>query len=81
MNIRIKTFASVKDICGFSEKEISIKEAAMVKEVLAALNKNSPGLQEIMDSLLFAINEEYCTKEARLKADDILAIFPPVSGG
>ena len=38
-------------------------------------------LKDLTDDLLFAVNEEYCTGNRILVHDDVLAIFPPVSGG
>jgi molybdopterin converting factor subunit 1 len=81
MKIKIKVFASIKDICGFNEKELIVSEAIKVNEIVDLFIKSNHGLSEKKDSFLIAVNEEYCTMDMMLKDGDILAIFPPVSGG
>ncbi len=80
MKIRIKAFATIKEICGFNETEMEFPEGTTIKDVVDSL----PGqekIQEIRQSLLFAINETYSTDDNQLSHDDVIAIFPPVSGG
>jgi molybdopterin synthase sulfur carrier subunit len=81
MKIRIKAFATVKDICGFDEKDITINDDISVNEMLNLLEKDHPSLRESRGKLLYAINDEYVNEEVFLNDSDILAIFPPVSGG
>lgn len=81
MKIKIKTFAHLKDLCGFDEKELLVSEGITVSDILKELCKCHQGFKDYTDSFLFAINEEYCTPDKRLSENDILAIFPPVSGG
>lgn len=81
MKILIKPFASVKDIFGFYEKEIVVTENISVGDVIKKLASAYNGLERIKRNLLYAINEEYCTIDTVLKENDVLAIFPPVSGG
>jgi molybdopterin converting factor subunit 1 len=81
MKINIKTFASVSDICGFKEREITIDTGSTVSDAVAMLVKNFNSLEKLSDKLLFAVNEEYCDKLRILNENDILAIFPQVSGG
>jgi molybdopterin converting factor subunit 1 len=81
MKIKIKVFASIKDICGFNEKELIVSDSIKVNEVVDLFVKSNQELSAKRDSLLIAVNEEYCTPDIILKDGDILAIFPPVSGG
>ncbi|OHD67012.1 MAG: hypothetical protein A2176_16195 [Spirochaetes bacterium RBG_13_51_14] len=81
MKIRIKTFATIREACGFEEKELIVSEGISVKEVVQQLKKSYRQLNDLDGALLFAINEEYCHDDAALSDDDTLAIFPPVSGG
>lgn len=81
MKIRIKAFASVKEAIGFEEKELTVSEGITVKNVIEQFKKIHAPLNDFNGSLLFAINEEYCDETAALSDEDILAIFPPVSGG
>ncbi len=81
MNIHIKTFASVRDICGFDNITMELPDGASVKDAVSCLSEKNPELGTKIDILLFAINEEYRAVDARLQDNDVLAIFPPVSGG
>ena len=81
MNILIKTFASVYDICGFADKEMEVPSGHTVTDVVQMLIEKHSGLHDVIDDLLFAVNGEYCNGTRMLAHDDVLAIFPPVSGG
>ena len=81
MKIRIKTFASIKEACSFEEKELTVSDGISVKEIILELKKCHPALKNFENTLLYAINEEYCRPDSILSDEDILAIFPPVSGG
>lgn len=81
MKITVKTFATVKDLCGFDDREFTVADSSRVADLITELMKTCPKLSGIRRSLLFAINEEYSTEESALKSGDTLAIFPPVSGG
>jgi sulfur-carrier protein len=81
MKITIKAFASVSEICGFRVKEVVVAEGISVEEVAQRLMASFDGLARISDTLLFAVNEEYCDKGRALADGDVLALFPPVSGG
>jgi len=81
MRIKIKVFASIKDICGFSEKELIVSDSIKVNEVVDLFIKGNQELSEKKDILLIAVNEEYCKMDRTLNEGDIIAIFPPVSGG
>ena len=81
MKIKIKAFASIKEACRFEEKELTVSEGISVREIIAELKKCHPALKNFENSLLCAINEEYCRPDSVLSDEDVLAIFPPVSGG
>lgn len=81
MKIKIKAFATVKDICGFESTEVEASEGSSVQDIFTLLKKEYPLLEESEGKLLFAVNEEYAPQDTQLYDNDILAIFPPVSGG
>ncbi len=81
MRIKIKVFASIRDICGFSEKELLVSDSIKVNEVVDLFIKGNEELSEKKDTLLIAVNEEYCRMDRTMEDGDTLAIFPPVSGG
>ena len=81
MKIKIKAFANVREILGYEEKPVEVPEDSCVSDVVRILSADYPGLKSVSAMLLFACNENYCSKETRLSENDTLALFPPVSGG
>jgi len=81
MKITVKLFAGIKDLCGFSEKELIVSEGITIENVLEELSKNFCSLNGARETLLYAVNGEYRKVKTVLADNDILAIFPPVSGG
>lgn len=81
MKVKVLTFASIKDICGFDKKDFNISEEIVISKLLNELSEEFPDLNNMTGHMLFAKNEEYCTTDTILKDGDTLAIFPPVSGG
>ncbi|MFA5518755.1 MAG: molybdopterin converting factor subunit 1 [Spirochaetota bacterium] len=81
MRVKVKLFASFKDICGFAEKELIVSEAIKVSEIVDMLIKSNREFAEKKDTLLVAVNEEYCSLNKILQEGDTIALFPPVSGG
>ena len=81
MKITIKAFASVKDTLGFNEREYNLLNEITVGDAIKFISQEFDGLKALGKNLLFAVNEEYCSRERRLRENDVLAIFPPVSGG
>lgn len=81
MKIQIRPFAAVKDICGFEVKEVLVSSAVTARGVAERLVIEYPRLAELLDSLLYAVNEEYADGDRKLADNDVLALFPPVSGG
>jgi len=81
MKIKIMTFASVKEICGFSEKDIEISNGLCVADVVQDLIRDYKDFNRVKDRLLYAVNDVYCDEERILSDGDSLAVFPPVSGG
>lgn len=81
MRIKIKVFASIRDICGFDEKELIVSDSIKVSEVIDLFIKGNDELAGKKDTLLIAVNEEYCSMDRTIEDGDTMAIFPPVSGG
>ncbi len=81
MEIIVKTFAAAREAFGFQEKKFVVGEGSTVGQVLEMLTRECPGAAPIGNTLLCAVNAEYSAKEKVLHANDILALFPPVSGG
>lgn len=81
MKIRVLFFGAARDAVDANELELSVDAPATVASAFQKLVESFPGLERFGRSLLFAVNQEYATRDTRLKENDELAVFPPVSGG
>jgi molybdopterin converting factor subunit 1 len=74
-------FGQAREAIGTDQIELVLEESATVESAFHALKSQHPKLAAMERSLMFAINEEYATREQALSDNDRLAILPPVSGG
>ncbi|MFN7251767.1 MAG: molybdopterin converting factor subunit 1 [Anaerobacillus sp.] len=76
--IKLLFFAELEEIVG--ARELTIDSAEMtVSEVKRYLKQRFPTLP--IDRAMMAVNEEYVKETDVVKANDIVAFIPPVSGG
>jgi len=81
MKIRIRYFASLREIVGQSEETLNVPEGASVATVRAELLARHPDLQPIMQRCLSAVNRRYVDVETELHEDDEIVFIPPMGGG
>ncbi len=81
IKIQLKLFASMKDICGFSEKDFSFEKPVTVNDLINELSALYPAVAEKKSTLLIAVNENYTNTGTVLNDGETVALFPPVSGG
>ena len=81
MNVKVRLFASTKDLAGFSERNVSLPEAATTDDVWSYLEEQNNRFRAWRPSLRFAVNEEYVPGSTSLKEGDEVSVIPPVSGG
>jgi molybdopterin synthase catalytic subunit len=81
VKVRVKLFASVKDIVGWREMMLDLPEGTTAAELLHRFAADHPRLQALQPSLLLAVNREYVDATRVLKDGDEVAFIPPVSGG
>ena len=81
MRVRVLFFGILKEIVGKPADEIELPDGASVRDVLARYESQMPRLKESLPSLALAVNQEYAGPDTKLKADDEIALLPPVSGG
>lgn len=75
MSIQVKFFASLREKTGVAETTIDAAHTAA-----DAWDKATGGMPQ-PDNVLVAINLEYASFDAPVKAGDEVAFFPPVTGG
>jgi len=81
MRVRILFFGRLKDLAGKSGDLLDLPDRAVVRDVLEHYSSQVPRMRESMASLAVAVNQEYAGPETVLKANDEVALLPPVSGG
>jgi len=81
MRVRVLFFGALKDLMGKASDSIDLADGALVRDVLAQYEAQIPRLKAMLPSLALAVNQQYAGPDTKLKADDEVALLPPVSGG
>jgi len=81
MRVQVLFFGILKDIVGRALDAIELPDGASVRDVLARYESQFPKLKESLPSLAVAVNQQYAGSDTKLRADDEVALLPPVSGG
>jgi molybdopterin converting factor subunit 1 len=81
ITVEILFFGGARDAVGGNLATLELDAPATVATAFSQLLGKFSELGRFGNSLLFAVNQEYASKETSLKDKDELAIFPPVSGG
>lgn len=81
MKIRIRYFASFREIIGQNEETLTLHEGATVADVRTWLLTCFPRLQSVVERSVSAVNRGYVGPEAVLHEGDELVFIPPMGGG
>lgn len=79
----IKLFAGFREKAKREKLEIDVSGETTLDEIITLLKEELPELKEFFESktAVIAINQEVAELKSRVKNEDEIAIFPPVSGG
>ncbi|WP_031433330.1 MoaD/ThiS family protein [Methylomarinum vadi] len=77
MSIKVRYFASLKELLQRADDEVSAEGISCVRDVWQAANPH----QTLPENVLAAVNMEYVELDAPVQEGDIVAFFPPVTGG
>ena len=80
----ISYFAWLKEKTRKSTETLNNHSINDISKLVEYLSKKYPKLKKYLqekDLIRFAVNSEYVTKNKKLKNEDEIGIFPPVSGG
>lgn len=80
MKLSVLLFAAARDIAGAESIELDLPESATISQARGALLGSVPALAT-RSTLLWAVNNEYASGDRVLHSSDVVACFPPVSGG
>jgi molybdopterin converting factor subunit 1 len=81
MDVTVRYFAGQRDITGRAEEGIALDEGATVGTLWELLVGKYPRLAGYTGRILYAVNQEFGTRETGLHDGDEIAFVPPVSGG
>ena len=81
MRIRVKLFASVREIVGQKELILEVPDGMKASALPHRLAIEYPGMRALVAFLKIAVNHEYADGERVLIEGDEVALLPPVSGG
>jgi len=81
IKITVLLFGQAREMANRQSIELQLDDPATVASAFAAVKALHPGIDRMERSLLFAVNEEYASREQPLADGDRLAVLPPVSGG
>jgi len=81
--MKIRYFAWIVEITKTENEFIDSEKIKNLEELKIFIIKKYPDLKKHFENgiLRFAVNEEYIVQNISLTNDDVIAIFPPVSGG
>jgi MoaE-MoaD fusion protein len=81
MRVQVLLFGMLKDIAGASALDVELRDGASVRDLLEACERRFPTMKKLLPSIAVAVNQQYSACGATLKAEDEIALLPPVSGG
>ena len=80
MEVRVLLFASYSDAFGAPQVAVDVRDGATVKELLARVREMAVG-HSLPPAPLVAVNREYAAPDLVIRANDEVALIPPVAGG
>jgi molybdopterin synthase sulfur carrier subunit len=80
LKIKLKYFASFRDMTGKTEEFMDVDEGLTVKGLRDLVKRNYPKIGE-REQILVAVNGVFTSLETLITEGDEVAFFPPVSGG
>ena len=81
MRVRVRLFARYRETLGRERLEVDLPEDGTVECAWSAVADRHPELAPYRPFTLFAVGQDYVSPDHRLRPDDELCLFPPVSGG
>lgn len=80
-SIRVLFFASLTDITGCGELDLSVVEGTTVDDLRQQLGRTFPGLEKALPRCRAAKRQRFVNGDVPLEHGDEIAFIPPVSGG
>ena len=81
VSINVILFANLKELAGVKKFNLTIPDQTTISELKQIISEKYPGISQVLNASIVAVNHEYSQEAYTLKNEDEIAIFPPVSGG
>lgn len=82
IEVQVLLFATLKDLAGKNRLSLSLDmPEPTLGDVRQSLGTQFPTMARNLESAIAAINEEYAFNDDAVQQGDVIAFFPPVSGG
>lgn len=81
MRVRVRLFATYREIVGKGSVSWTLDSGATLGDLLEAIVGAHPRLAGHRDTMLLAVNHEFADGSVHLQDGDEVAMMPPVSGG
>ena len=81
MKVSLRLFAGLHDVVGQRSVELEIEEGARVSDLRLRLASAYPAVAPHLETVVFAVADEYVNTDAALHEGDEISLIPPVSGG
>lgn len=80
MRVKVRYFASIRDRIGTDQEEVETLSETTLGALYEELKATHEALGE-WNRVLLAVNGGYMEPDQSLSEGDVVAVFPPVSGG
>lgn len=77
----MRLFASLHELAGIRELKLELAEGATVSDLKLRLAADFPSMKPVIDTVVFAVDDDYVAFNAPLREGSEVAAIPPVSGG
>lgn len=81
MRIKVKLFASFRDIVGAKEEDLTLPDGTTVQGLLEHYISRFPQMAKFREHIILSVNKDYGAPARVLRDGDEVSFLPPVSGG